>query len=57
VLLSLIQVRKQQAVFLLKFFCCAHTDSVTQCASFVTIINLRALTPLVPGTPYLTPKN
>src|SRR5271157_899086 len=43
VLLSLIQVRKQQAVFLLKFFCCAHTDSVTQCASFVTIINLRAL--------------
>src|SRR5271165_5813959 len=44
VLLSLIQVRKQQAVFLLKFFCCAHTDSVTQCASFVTIINLRALT-------------
>jgi hypothetical protein len=42
VLLSLIQVRKQQAVFLLKFFCCAHTDSVTQCASFVTIINLRA---------------
>ena len=46
VLLSLIQVRKQQAVFLLKFFCCAHTDSVTQCASFVTIINLRALTDL-----------
>src|SRR5271157_2578635 len=44
VLLALIQVRKQQAVFLLKFFCCAHTDSVTQCASFVTIINLRALT-------------
>ena len=43
VLLSLIQVRKQQAVFLLTFFCCAHTDSVTQCASFVTIINLRAL--------------
>ena len=43
VLLSLIQVRKQQAVFLLKFFCCAHRDSVTQCASFVTIINLRAL--------------
>ena len=45
VLLSLIQVRKQQAVFLLKFFCCAHTDSITQCASFVTIINLRALSP------------
>ena len=45
VLLSLIQVRKQQAVFLLKFFCCAHTDSVTQCASFVTIISLRALIP------------
>ncbi len=44
VLLSLIQVRKQEAVFLLKFFCCAHTASVTQCASFVTIINLRALT-------------
>src|SRR5208337_842480 len=43
VLLSLIQVRKQQAVFQLKFFCCAHTDSVTQCASFVTIINLRVL--------------
>ena len=43
VLLSLIQVRKQQAVFLLEFFCCAHTDSVTQWASFVTIINLRAL--------------
>lgn len=43
VLLPLIQVRKQQAVFLLEFFCCAHTDSVTQCASFVTIINLRAL--------------
>ena len=46
VLLSFIQVRKQQAVFLLKFFCCAHTDSVTHCASFVTIINLRALTGL-----------
>ena len=44
VLLSLIQVRKQQAVFLLKFFCCAHTDSITRGASFVTIINLRALT-------------
>ncbi len=44
VLLSLIQVWKQQAVFLLKFFCCAHTDSVTQCTSFVTIINLRDLT-------------
>jgi len=49
-LLSLIQVRKQQAVFLLKFFCCAHTDSVTQCASFVTIINLRALS----GMPAIT---
>ena len=46
VLLSLIQVRKQQAVFLLKFFCCAHTESVTQCASFVTSINLLALTSL-----------
>jgi len=43
-------VRKQQAVFLLKFFCCAHTDSVTQCASFVTIINLRALS----GMPAIT---
>src|SRR5271165_4162836 len=43
VLLPLIQVRKQQAVFLLEFFCCAHTDSVTHRASFVTIIILRAL--------------
>src|SRR5208337_1896834 len=45
VLLPLIQVRKQQAVFLLEFFCCAHTDSVTHRASFVTSINLRALSP------------
>src|SRR5271157_2412216 len=45
VLLPLIQVRKQQAVFLLEFFSCAHTDSVTHRASFVTIINLRALSP------------
>ena len=30
VLLSLIQVRKQQTVFLLEFRCCAHTDSVTR---------------------------
>jgi hypothetical protein len=53
VLLSLIQVRKQQAVFLLKFFCCAHTDSVTQCASFVTIINLGVTTGLAsPSFPY-----
>src|SRR5271166_246452 len=44
VLLPLIQVRKQQAVFLLEFFCCAHTDSVTHRASCVTIIILRALT-------------
>src|SRR5271166_4908299 len=43
VLLPLIQVRKQQAVFLLEFFCCAHTDSVTHRASCVTIIILRAL--------------
>ena len=51
VLLSLTQVRKQQAVFLLEFFCCAHTDSVIQCASFVTIIILRALTLIVwPGS-------
>ena len=55
VLLSLIQVRKQQAVFLLKFFCCAHTDSVTQCTSFVTIINLRALTKTKAQTPKGTP--
>src|SRR5271157_5343532 len=44
VLLPLIQVRKQQAVFLLEFFSCAHTNSVTQRASFVTIINVRDLT-------------
>ena len=43
VLLPLSQVRKQQAVFLLEFFCCAHTNSVTHRASFVTIIILRAL--------------
>src|SRR3974377_1615225 len=43
VLLPLIQVRKQQAVFLLEFFCCTHTDSVTHRASFVTLIILRAL--------------
>src|SRR5271166_4799328 len=47
VLLPLIQVRKQQAVFLLEFFCCAHTDSVTHRASFVTIIILRALTTII----------
>ena len=46
VLLPLSQVRKQQAVFLLEFFCCAHTDSVTHRASFVTIIILRALSPV-----------
>src|SRR5271157_2883469 len=45
VLLPLIQVRKQQAVFLLEFFSCAHTNSVTQRASFVTIINVRDLSP------------
>src|SRR5271157_2397282 len=44
VLLPLIQVRQQQAVFLLEFFSCAHTDSVTHRASFVTIINLLVLT-------------
>src|SRR4051794_15697948 len=42
-LLSLVQMRKQQAVFLLEFLCCAHSDSITQCTSFVTLINLRAL--------------
>src|SRR5271157_570738 len=49
VLLPLIQVRKQQAVFLLEFFSCAHTNSVTQRASFVTIINVRDLK-LRPGS-------
>ena len=43
VLLPLIQVRKQQAVFLLEFFCCAHTNSITRYTSFLTIINVRAL--------------
>ncbi len=42
-LLSLIEVRKQQGVFLLEFLCCAHTDSIAQRASFVTLINLRSL--------------
>src|SRR5271157_2311981 len=53
VLLPLIQVRKQQAVFLLEFFSCAHTNSVTQRASFVTIINVRdlSLTFGEPGCP------
>src|SRR3954453_3169843 len=47
ILLSLVQMGKQQAVFLLEFLCCAHSDSITQCTSFVTLINLRALT-LIP---------
>ncbi len=37
VLLSLIQVRKQQAVFLLECFVCAHTESITQWASIVSL--------------------
>ena len=44
VLLSLIEVRKQQAVFPLKFFCCAHASSIAQRALCVTINVLRALT-------------
>src|SRR5271165_3363706 len=52
VLLPLIQVRKQQAVFLLEFFCCAHTDSVTHRASCVTIIILRALRRGISPTPH-----
>ena len=44
VLLSLIQVRKQQAVFLLECFGCAHTKSITQWASIVIFINFRDLT-------------
>src|SRR5262249_53683637 len=43
VLLSFIQVRKQQAVFLLELFVCADAESRTRHASFVTPINLRAL--------------
>ncbi len=43
VLLSLIQMRKQQAVFLLEFFGCAHTESITHWASIVTFINFRDL--------------
>ena len=43
VLLSLIQVWKQQAVFLLECFGCAHTESITQWASIVTFINFRPL--------------
>ena len=42
--LSLIQVGEQRSVFLLKFFLFAHTVSITWGASFVTIINLQALT-------------
>ena len=43
VLLSLVQVREQQAVFLLEFFVCAHAESIIQHAPFVTPIVLRAL--------------
>jgi len=43
VLLPLIQVRKQLTVFLLEFFCCAHTNSIIRYASCVTIINVRTL--------------
>jgi len=43
VLLSLIQVREQRSVFLLKFFLFAHIVSITWGVSFLTIIILRAL--------------
>ena len=43
VLLSHIQVWKQQVVFLLEFLCWVHTGSITQRGPFVTLINLRSL--------------
>ena len=52
VLLSLIEVREQRSVFLLKFFLFAHTVSITWGASFVTLSILRTLSTHVrPLTP------
>ena len=45
-LLTLIQVRKQQGVFLLELFGCAHTHSIPPSLAFVTATYLRALTGL-----------
>jgi hypothetical protein len=43
-LLTLIQVRKQQGVFLLELFGCAHTHSIPPSLAFVTATYLQALT-------------
>src|SRR3984957_12636524 len=43
VLLSLVQVRKQQGVFLLKFVSGAHSSSIAEPSPFVTPNDLRAL--------------
>lgn len=44
VLLSLIQVWKQQSVFLFEFVRCVHTNSIAELSAYVTTIYLQALT-------------
>src|ERR1700722_2606983 len=51
VLLSLVQVRKQQGVFLLKFVSGAHSSSIAEPSPFVTPNDLRALSMKLHLTP------